>query len=292
MATIVLNSLSFQPHCLVFHRNSLKKVPRQKWTLWSGYVDDGFSMVEEQREGYMRELHDVMLLHFREKPEEPYDIKYIWDYHTTPEEVYKFFGYDIHNLKNEPIYIENVDPWLCFTQDNDLVLYFGEDKPILKTKTTKIFTKHAKIWGIHSKWFKEGKDPVEYKYWDVKDKSKLLFCGQSTIERIFPEFDWANIDPYGNCTRRIDLGVFRASDPYDYSDEEKQEILRKRAEEEERKRKYEEELERRKNTPGFCSRCGAEHAGYVPNPYYHDMYGDIHYEWLCDRCYEDIAGDI
>ena len=231
MATIVLNGLSFQPHCLAFHRNSLKKVPRQKWILWNGYVDDGFNMVEEQRKGYMRELYNCMLLHFREKPEDPWQIKHIWDYHTTPEEVYKFFGYDIHDLKNGPIYIENIDPWLCFTQDNDLVLYFGEDKPVLKTKTSKIFTKHAKIWANHI-IFRENKELYEYKYWDVKDKSKLLFCGQSSVERVFPEYDWSNIDPYGKDIKRIDLGVFKASDPYDYSDEEKAEILRKRAEEE------------------------------------------------------------
>lgn len=290
MATIVLNELNFQPHCLAFYRNPLKKVPRQKWTLQNGYVDDGFDMVEEQREGYMRELHDVMLLHFRYKPADQWEIKHIWDYHTTPEEVYKFFGYDIHNL-NEPIYIENVDPWLCFTQDNDLVLYFGEDKPVLKTKTSKIFTKHAKIWANHI-IFRENKGVYEYKYWDVKDKSKLLFCGQSSVEWVFPEFDWTNIDPHGKCTRRIDLGVFRASDPYDYSDEEKAEILRKRAEEEERRRQYEEELEKLKHTPGHCCRCGAPYASYRPNPYYHDMFNEIHYEWLCDSCYNDIAGDI
>ena len=291
MATIVLNELSYQPCCLSFYRNSLKKVPKQKWTLWNGYVDDGFSMVEEQREGYMRELHGCMLLHFREKPIDQWQINHIWNYHTTPEEVYKFFGYDIHNLKNEPIYIENVDPWLCFTQDNVLVLYFGEDKPILKTKTTKIFTKHAKIWANHL-IFKENKGVYEYKYWDVKDKSEVLFCGQSSVEQVFPEFDWVNIVPYGKCIRLIDLGVFRASDPYDYSEDEKQEILRKRAEEEERKRQYKEELERLKHTPGYCCRCGCEGASYVRNPYYWDMYNESHYEWLCDRCYEDIVGDI
>ena len=291
MATIVLNELLYQPCCLSFYRNSLKKVPKQKWTLWNGYVDDGFSMVEEQREGYMRELHSCMLLHFREKPIDQWQIKHIWNYHTTPEEVYKFFGYDIHNLKNEPIYIKNVDPWLCFTQDNVLVLYFGEDKPILKTKSTKIFTKHAKIWANHL-IFKENKGVYEYKYWDVKDKSKLLFCGQSTIDCVFPEFDWSNIDPYGKCIRLIDLGVFRASDPYDYSEDEKQEILRKRVEEEERKRQYKEELYKRKHTPGYCCWCGCEGASYVRNPYYWDMYNESHYEWLCDRCYEDIVGDI
>ena len=293
MATLILNHLSIQPHCPVFYRNGIKQVQRYRYSVMQGHIPDGFDIVRLQRDGYMREIKDEMLLHFREKPsgDDPWQLQH-WDHHTTPEELFEFFGHKLVPGMRDHIIIDNIDPWIGFTEDNDLFLYFGEDKPVLKTKTSKILTKHAKIWGRHSKWYKEGKDHVEYKYWDVKDKSKLLFCGESSIERVFPEFDWRNIDPYGKCISRIDIGVFRASDPYDYSDEEKAEILRKKAEEEERKRKYLEELERRKNTPGFCSRCGAEHAGYVPNPYYRDMYGDIHYEWLCDDCYNDIAGDI
>ena len=60
-------------------------------------------------------------------------LKYIWDYHTTPDELFKFFGYDINNL-NGPIYIDNIDPWFCFTETSDLCLYFGKDKPKLKIK--------------------------------------------------------------------------------------------------------------------------------------------------------------
>lgn len=293
MATLILNHLSIQPHCPVFYRNGIKQVPRQKFTVMNGYVPDGYDIVQLQRDGYMREIKDVLLLHFREKPDDgdPWHIKY-WNHHTTPEELFEFFGYTLTPGMRDHIIIDGIDPWIGFTEDNDLFLYFGEDKPIRKTKTSKNLTPHAKIWGRHSKWFKEGREPVEYEYWDVKDKSKLLFCGESTINRVFPEFDWANIDPYGKCIRRIDIGVFRASDPYDYSDEEKAEILRKKAEDEERKRKYQEELEKRKHTPGYCECCGEEGASYVEDPYDADINGVSNYRWLCGRCYENIAGDI
>lgn len=213
MATIVLNHLSIQPQCPVIYRNGVELKPRSKWTL-DGYKPDGFDTIGQQREG-KREIKDVLLLHFREKPSDDNDPFLIrnWDHHTTPDELFRFFGENINRL-NGSIYIDDVDPWMCFTEDNDFVLYFGKDKPKLKTKKSKILTVHAKIWGNHSKWYKEGKEPVEYKYWDVKDKSKLLFCGVSTIERVFPEFDWANIDPYGKSIKRIDLGVFRCSDQY------------------------------------------------------------------------------
>ena len=53
------------------------------------------------------------------------------------------------------------------------------------------------------------------------------------------------------------------------------EAKRKAEEEEERKR---QELEERKNTPGYCRLCGAEHAEYIP---FEEMY-------LCRDCYYDM----
>ena len=217
MATLILNHLSIQPHCPVFYRNGVQEVQRYRYSITQGYIPDGIDIIELQRIGYKRQLKDTLLLHFHEKPndEDPWHIKY-WNHHTTPEELFQFFGYELTpNMKNH-IIIDNIDPWMCFTEDNDFVLYFGKDKPVLKTKTSKILTRHAKIWGRMEKWFKEDKNPVKYKYWHVKDKSKLLFCGQSSIDKVFPEIKWRLYQPYGNLNR-IDLGPFRASDPYDYT---------------------------------------------------------------------------
>jgi hypothetical protein len=213
MATLVLNHNSIQPHCAVFYRNGVKLEPRYEYSVMKGYIQNGTKEVAIQREG-CKEIKDTLLLHFHEKPKDPWHLKTIWDYHTTPEELFKFFGYDINNL-NGPIYINDIDPWFCFTETSDLCLYFGKDKPKLKVKSTKIVSKHAKIWAATTKWFGESFIPKEYLYWNVKDKSKLLFCGVSSIEKVFPEFDWSNIDPYGKRIDRIKIGVFRASDPYD-----------------------------------------------------------------------------
>ena len=150
MATLVLNHNWVQPHVAVFYRNGC--------TSDSAYI---------QRDGYKRQINECVLFHFHDKPTDDYTLKYIWSHHTTPEELFKFFGYDIHNLTKQ-ITIDNVDPWICYTQDHDIVLYFGKDKPILKTKNSKIDTKHRKMWANSS----IRNEP--YKYWDVKNRSKLL----------------------------------------------------------------------------------------------------------------------
>ena len=126
----------------------------------------GFNPVK--RDGYMRESHD-MLLHFHY----PSDMKIIRDGHTTPDEMHKFFNIDSKKDGNQ--YIKNIDPWLCLTESYDLVLYFGEDKPIRKEKTVKTMTQHRKFWAHHNKWNWEGK-PATYSYWEVKDKSKLIIA--------------------------------------------------------------------------------------------------------------------
>lgn len=60
-------------------------------------------------------------------------------------------------------------------------------------------------------------------------------------------------------------------------------MMRKNILEEERKiqeekERKERELEERKNTPGYCRFCGAEHAEYIP---FEEM-------WLCEDCYYSL----
>ena len=71
---------------------------------------------------------------------------------------------------------------------------------------------------------------------------------------------------------------FKASLEYDYSDEEKAEILEKERKEQEAKKQAEIELWKRKNTPGYCHFCGAEDAEWIP---FEEM-------WLCESCYYDL----
>lgn len=280
MATLVINHRYCRgAEVALFYRNGFTEIPDKRL---------GPREIFNQRDGYVRTIEETAIFHFHKMPEDSWHLKNLWDHHTTPEELYAFFGYTYKPY--ESVKIENIDPWICYTENNDIILYFGNDIPRLKTKTTKMLTKHAKMWANHGKWFRDKRE-FAYKYWDVKDKSKLLFCTESSLHCIFPEIKWGDYYPFGEKDK-IDLGPFRASDPYDYSDEEKAEILRKKAEEEKRRQEYYEDLERRKNTPGYCCRCGCEGAEYVMNPYDHDMYNVENYEWLCDDCYESIKGDI
>ena len=230
-----------------------------------------------QRDGYMKTVGET-ILHFNH---------YVENGHQSYADACKMFGFD--SAYNSENLLENVNPWLCFTENQDLVLYFGEDKPVRKYKTVKVCTKHKKYWANQSNWDK----PCTYYYWDVKDKSKLVVCTYSDIENSFPELQQYKIKQSWYPSFDVDkIEPFRATDEYDYTSEERAEIIRKREEEKRRREEYEAELERRKATPGYCSCCGSELADYVADPYYSDMYGETHMVWLCPSCYESRCGDI
>lgn len=241
----------------------------------------GFNPVK--RDGYMRESHEMLLFfHY------PSDMKSIRDGHTTPDEMFKFFNID--NKKDGYQFIRNIDPWLCLTESYDLVLYFGEDKPIRKEKTVKTMTQHRKFWAHHNKWNWEGK-PATYSYWEVKDKSKLIIADTGhDLTRCFPELKYKP-----KPLEIVDLSLnepFKCSDNYDYTDSEKEEIIKKELEEKAKREKYEAEIEERKQTPGWCSHCGLYKAELVANPYDYEMNGIITMEYICPNCYRDICGDI
>lgn len=229
-----------------------------------------------QRNGYMRK---IIPLHCMIHGQSEY--KVLQDLKTTKEQLFNLFG--ISDTKNSEYLVKNVEPWICFSEALELVLYFGEDKPVRKEKTVKSNTKHRLTWAHYSKHQFDG-TPATYKYWDVKDKTKLIICSihLDYLEYTFPELEY-KFDRYWCCCDNPKIPElilnepFKASREYDYSDEEKKVIIEKeqrKREEEERKRK---ELEERKNTPGYCHLCGAEHAEYNP---FEGMY-------MCDECYWD-----
>ena len=241
----------------------------------------GYDIVK--RNGYMREPNDMMLFfHY------PADMKSIQDGHTTPDDVFKFFNIDTKKEGNQ--YIRNIDPWLCLTENYDLVLYFGDDKPIRKEKTAKTMTQHRKFWASHNKWNWEGK-PETYSYWEVKDKSKLIIADIShDFVSCFPELKYKPIP-----LQIVDLSLnepFKCSDNYDYTDSEKYEIIRKELEAKAEQERYKAEIEERKQTPGWCSYCGLHKAELIANPYDYEINGVINMEYICEDCYQDICGDI
>lgn len=271
MATFLIRDKQY----VIFFRNGVTK--EQNWA--RNWVD-----APVQRKGYFRKIKEF-LLYFPERDSR-------WD--TGRPSFIDFchiIGLDIEHETVNRILINDIDPWICFTEDNDIVFYFGKDKPVKKYKTYKKVGKHVRFWQKWYNWGKPGQDT--YYYWDVKHPEKLAVASHHhNIIDAFPELHDKNNH---NIPYTIDLSTvepFKASDEYEFAADKLRELQKQ---EEEKKRKEEEariELEKRKATPGNCSRCGAPNADYVANPYQLEMNGTIHMEWLCHDCYESIKGDI
>lgn len=230
----------------------------------------------KQRDGYMRKI--IPLCCFIHGQSE---YKFLQNLKTTKEQLYNFFNVPDNN--DMTFLVKNVNPWICFTEDFDIVLYFGDDKPIIKEKTVKSNTKHRQTWAKSSKQQFNG-TTVTYKYWDVKDNSKMIICSVDLkhLKLTFPDIEY-QFDEYWSFQDNPKLPElilnepFKATRDYDYSEEEKKEILEKERIANELKQQQIEEWEKRKNTPGYCSICGAEHAEYIP----------FEGRYLCHDCYWD-----
>ena len=253
------------------HRNGFNDVKPKDF--WNSEFE-----ITIQREGYMRKVSSMCCsIHGQSEH------KFLQDFKTTKEQLFDMFGVNADEVKEHDYLIKDIDPWICFTENLEMMLYFGEDKPILKEKTVKSNTKHRLTWSHYLKHKFDG-TPATYKYWDVKDKSKMIICSISLdhVNYIFPEleykfeYSWAFREP-PVVPPLVKNEPFKASREYEYSDEEKAEILEKERIEREAKEKAERELEERKRTPGYCCLCGAEHAEYIP---FEGM-------WLCEDCYWD-----
>ena len=245
----------------LFSRNGFKEV--KTISSWNSY--ESLVRKEIQRDGYMREIGRCVLS-FDRRSEHPS----IDEGHPTFEDICKFFNVPSDRKEDQVINIG--DPWMCFAENYCLVIYFGKDKPVLQTKTTKSHTKHKKFWANNNKWWSGNEKDHKYYYWHVKEKDKLVLCRFGhDLYHTFPEFlNKRTIPPYGQLDV-LSIEPFKPSYPYDYSDEEKSEIIRKREEEERRRKEYEVELDRLKHTPGHCECCGSANADWVHDPYEYDM---------------------
>lgn len=214
------------------------------------------------------------------------------------EDVARFFGWEYEDLINgeekSTIIKKDFDCWVCFDKSCRLCLYKGEDVPVrFENKHCKTLCKEYKYWVDSDRDF-ESRDKV-YSGWKVKNKKDLVIVKIWNIERLFPELFYMGINKLmGNDLREFlwSLEPFRLSRYCGYNEKELEEIENKRIEEENKRKKWREDLERRKQTPGYCSRCGEANAMWVENPYDYDINGIIRCEWLCESCYNSIAGDI
>ena len=112
----------------------------------------------------------------------------------------------------------------------------------------------------------------------------MIICSISLdhVNYIFPEleykfeYSWAFREPRV-VPQLVKNEPFKASREYEYSEEEKAKIIENERKKQEEKEKLSLELLKRKNTPGYCNLCGAEHAEYIP-------FEGI---WMCNNCYWD-----
>jgi hypothetical protein len=186
-----------------------------------------------------------------------------------------------------------------FTKNGYIVIYDGDvtKDPVRKTKKVKTLCKWYKEWGKKFSFYEmkeKNPDGFDIDGWEFKPGSKYVICSsfhflQDLKYSLIPEYfigelnelceksyyheNWLKCCEILYNTDPIDL-----NNSWDYTDEEKEQ-LRLEAEDKERKeREAIEELERRKQTPGYCRLCGAEHAEYIP---FEDMY-------MCSDCYYDM----
>lgn len=199
--------------------------------------------------------------------------------------ILEMFGVSVTDIGWESqTVVEDINPYICWI-NHKLVVYFGEDKPVIKSKSVKSCTPGYKKWTGYN--WKNPKEIETYYYVEVKESDKLFIFGNTY-----------HFDDMTNVNRHETLEVI--DDQYickfDMTTEEweKKMAVKVQKDKEEKKRREEwvAELERRKNTPGFCSRCGSEHATFTVNPFNAEMNGDYTPVWLCDMCYDSLLGDI
>lgn len=211
------------------------------------------------------------------------------------------YDYVVENRRNgKELKIPISKNFKCvFTTNGEIVIYDGDETldPIRKTKKVKTLCKWYKEWGKRYYFYQsigENSDGIEIKGWVFKPGSKYVICSSFHFlddlkYKLIPEYFVGELDKLYKIhyepqywkkanemlynTDPIDL-----NESWDWTDEEKAAIAeaeRLKQEEAERKRI---ELETRKNTPGYCRFCGAEHAEYIP---FEEMY-------LCRDCYYDM----
>ena len=284
MQTIVYDSLT---KCFVFYRGGYDETSRRGL---DPYEREFEPLTKEK--GYIPSYHGVadgLLLH----------IKSIY----TKRAMEFFFGES--ELDGSKTHIVTGKWSVCFDACGRLVFYeTGSPAPLRVTKVLKTESKFYKEWTTLSTYSYTDPWPREVKGWKFcKDvKYAIVDINTDYLFQLLPvEYDKLKLNKIACLSmdeykKRMDM--LYALEPvdldtsWDRTPEEKaaiaSEIEKIRAE----KRAAAEELERRKHTPGYCSHCGAEGAEFVANPYDEEMYGEIHKEWLCSRCYHDCAMDV
>ena len=110
------------------------------------------------------------------------------------------------------------------------------------------------------------------------DNYILLDFNPNRLYELIPEYlpkNWSQYSYQEQMYFLFNLDPIDLNDSWDYTDEEKEYIKIKKLEKEQEEQRKREEFEKRKQTPGYCSVCGNEHAEFIP----------FEEAWLCEDCY-------
>ena len=209
-----------------------------------------------------------------------------WDKIDT-QKILKMFGkQEVFDAKfgDNITVAEHVNPYVCLI-NHKLVVYFGDDKPVLKSKSVKSCTSGYKKWTGHI-WKNPTKEE-KYYYLNVKKPEKIFIFWNSY------HFDGGNFTSKHETIEIVD-GQYITK--FDMCNEDWSKAMQIKIEndrqEKIRQENYQYELEQNKHTPGYCSCCGDAHAHLIVDPFNVEMNGDYTPVWLCDSCYERYFGDI
>lgn len=229
------------------------------------------------------------------------------DSQKTMKSYMEFFGFG-ECEKDETVV--TLDLNACFAGNGNVVFYKANlPTPKRIVKTFKTQSKTVIRW-LGKSYVKQ--PSYEVKMWDFKSDKDFIICPltDKLLFNIVPyDFENGLGEEYHNMMYGGDIinGLNRRqefydklyqmspvplSGSYDYTKEQKKYINKCKQLVAEETARREEELERLKNTPGHCQYCGAANASYVPNPFDEEIYDATNYEWICDRCFSDLCGDV
>ena len=241
--------------------------------------------------------------------------RYDWDHDDTFTDGYyfsvkdidkalEFFGFDKNNEREQ---YKEVDLNLCFTNNDTFILFKknANPKPITKvfskrTKTFREFVRFDDVFGF-------GTVSKELKFWKFKSPNDYIVCNICSIpllrnlipELIFDKDHDKYYETFGhNYSNKerydilYDLGIIDLNSSWDFSQEFKNDIIKRREIARQEQLKREAELEERKMTPGYCCQCGAEHANYTYDPFEQEMNGITRYMYLCNDCFNELCMEI
>ena len=255
--------------------------------------NEGFSLYESERD---KTLHDPKAYISRERRCGFFE----FPKHDTKraEFILALFGVNLESVTQREdvgkygshayVVSDKVNPYIIRVNWAWFV-YFGEDKPIPRSKAVKTETKHWKQW--HNPYEPKKKELETYYYVEVADTTKLYkFSGMhynfTQGERLeeFNRKDFTTERDTYDFIARLDY----TDEVFDRKVKEKAEKARMEREEAERRRREKEE---RKGMEGFCDQCG-EKAELRTDPFQSEMHGRWVRRWLCRGCYESVLGDI